>query len=419
MLRDITERKSAEAQLKRSHERIAIAAQAAGQGFWDFDIAANMLRWDDQMFLLYGRSVLDGEQPYALWVNSLHPDDRARSERELQDAIAGGRPFDTEFRIIQPDGAIRHIKSLARVTRNPQGRAVQMFGLNYDVTERNRDSEQLRALNADLEQRVDERTAALAAANVILAQKNEEVEAFVYIVSHDLSAPLVNIQGFASEISRGCSSLEEALRSAALPPDVELSLLSIVREDIVGALRYISAGTTKFQRLTETLLLLSRTGRQDLVLEDADVRKIVDSTILSLRHMIQTSGAELIAEALPAIQADITATGQVFSNLISNALKYLKPGRPGRIVVGGEIGEGVAHYWVRDNGVGIAASAQRRLFQVFQRFHPELAAGDGMGLAIVKRLVERHGGRVWAESEEDVGTTFHFELPAAGAAGPE
>jgi PAS domain S-box-containing protein len=414
IMRDITARKRAEAALKRSHERIAFAAQAAGQGFWEFNVAANTLRWDDQMFQLYGRSILDGEQPYALWVDSLHPEDRERCERELGAAIAGLRPFDTDFRIIHPDGAVRHIQSLARVTRNPGGRAVQMFGINCDITERKRATEQLRALNEELEQRVAERTAALASANVVLEQKNEEVEAFVYIVSHDLRAPLVNIQGFASEILRSCGSLEETLRSAVLRPDIETAVLTILRQDIAGALTYISASTTKFQRLIDTLLLLSRTGKQELRLEEANVRAIVETTISSLRQTIQSGGAEVLVETLPGITGDVTAIGQVFSNLISNALKYSKPGRPARIIVGGQISEGQAHYWVRDNGAGIPASAQRRLFQVFQRFHPDLASGDGMGLAIVKRIVERHGGRVWAESEEDIGTTFHVELPAAG-----
>jgi PAS domain S-box-containing protein len=413
IMRDITERNRADAELKRSHERFAIAAQAAGQGFWDYDLDAKKLQWDPQMFNLYGRSVLDGEQPYALWADSVHPEDRERSERELADAIAGVRPFDTDFRIIQPSGAIRHIKSLARVKRNAEGRAVQMFGLNYDITERKHDTEQLRALNTELEQRVVERTAALAAANDILEQKNEEVEAFVYIVSHDLRAPLANLQGFSSELARSCAGLEETLRQADLKPDIESTVLSIVQEDITGALRYISASTMKFQRLIDTLLLLSRTGKQELRLEPADVRAIVDTTVLSLAQAIQSSGAEVMVEAVPDVTGDITAIGQVFSNLISNALKYLQPGRPGLILVGGHIRDGLAHYWVRDNGAGIPASAQRRLFQVFQRFHPDLASGDGMGLAIVKRIVERHGGRVWAESEEGVGTTFHIELPRA------
>ncbi len=418
IMRDITERHRAVAELKRSHERIAIAAQAAGQGFWEYDIETGTLQWDRQMFHLYGRAISEGKLSYESWADRLHPEDRERCERELREAIAGLRPFNTDFRIIQPNGATRHIKSLARVTRGPEGRAVQMFGLNYDITERKHDTEQLRMLNAELEQRVVDRTAALAAANVILAQKNEEVEAFVYIVSHDLRAPLVNIQGFASEISRSCGELEETLSQAALPSEVETAVLGIVREDIAGALRYISASTTKFQGLIETLLLLSRTGRQELRIEEADVRAIVDSTISSLRQAIQSTGADVVVEALPSIRADITAMGQVFSNLISNALKYSKPGRPGRIVVGGEILEGgLAHYWIRDNGAGIPQSARRRLFQVFQRFHPDLASGDGMGLAIVKRIVERHGGRVWAEGEEDVGTSFHLELPTGACPG--
>ena len=417
VMRDITGRKQADAELKKSHARIAIVAQAAGQGFWDFDIEANTLQWDDQMWNLYGRAKLDGEQPYALWRESLHPDDRRRCETELGDAIAGKCPFDTDFRIIHPNGEIRHIKTLAQVKRGADGRAVKMFGLNYDITERKRATEELHALNSRLEERVAERTAALAAANAILAQKNEEVEAFVYIVSHDLRAPLVNIQGFSNEITQSCGALEETLGGGVLQPDIERQFLNIVRDDIAGALRYISASTTKFQRLIDTLLLLSRTGKQELRFEEANVRAIVEMTVSSLRQTIQGSGATVIVEALPGVTGDVTALGQVFSNLISNALKYLKPGRAGHIVIGGDRSNGVAHYWVRDNGAGIAASAQRRLFQVFQRFHPDLATGDGMGLAIVKRIVERHGGRVWAESEEGVGTAFHLELPVVGGLG--
>jgi signal transduction histidine kinase len=101
----------------------------------------------------------------------------------------------------------------------------------------------------------------------------------------------------------------------------------------------------------------------------------------------------------------------VFSNLIGNSVKYLKPGRPGHIEIGGEREGREAHCWVRDNGAGLPASAKTRLFQVFQRFHPDLAPGEGMGLAIVRRVVERHGGRIWAEGEEGVGSTFHFTLP--------
>jgi signal transduction histidine kinase len=285
------------------------------------------------------------------------------------------------------------------------------FILSAVNAERSQAQKALQRANEELSERVAERTAELASANAVLAQKNEEVEAFVYIVSHDLRAPLVNLQGFSGELERSCGALETTLQTVALQPNTEKTLQTILREDIAGALRYISASTVKFQRLIDALLLLSRTGKQDLRLEDVDVRAVVDTTVLSLRQSVESSSAAVIIEALPAVRGDVTALGQVFSNLISNALKYLQPGRPGRIVIGGESADGAAHYWIRDNGAGIAASSQRRLFQVFQRFHPNLASGEGMGLAIVKRIIERHGGKVWAESEEGVGTTFHFSLP--------
>jgi signal transduction histidine kinase len=132
-----------------------------------------------------------------------------------------------------------------------------------------------------------------------------------------------------------------------------------------------------------------------------------------LRGSIEQSAARIEVGELPDVHGDLTAVGQVFTNLISNAVKYLQPGRAGRIEIAGEEQDELCHFWVRDNGAGLHPNAQRRIFQVFQRFHPELASGEGMGLAIVKRVVERHGGRVWVESEAGTGTTFHVTLPNA------
>ena len=291
--------------------------------------------------------------------------------------------------------------------------SVTGYILSAVSNERTRAREALQRAHSELEHRVDQRTAELAAANAVLAQRNEEVEAFVYIVSHDLRVPLVNLQGFSKELERSCRELEGILQTIPLPASSEQAIQAILEADIAGALRYISASTTKFQRLIDALLLLSRTGNQELRHETIDVRALVDTTILSLRQSIDSSGAEIVVDPVPPAVGDATAIGQVFSNLISNALKYLQPGRPGRLRIGGESTDTISHYWVSDNGVGIPASSQRRLFQVFQRFHPELAPGEGMGLAIVKRIVERHGGKVRAESEQGVGTTFHVTLPAS------
>jgi PAS domain S-box-containing protein len=126
------------------NERFAVASDAAGLAFWSFDIATNMLQWDDRMFQLYGVSRMDGEQPYALWSSSLHPEDKDRCELELTEALNGIRAFDTDFRITHPDGSIRYLRAAARITRDTEGRAVRMFGVNFDITERKRADEQFR-----------------------------------------------------------------------------------------------------------------------------------------------------------------------------------------------------------------------------------------------------------------------------------
>jgi signal transduction histidine kinase len=248
-----------------------------------------------------------------------------------------------------------------------------------------------------------------------LAQKNEEVEAFVYTVSHDLRAPLVNLQGFSRELAASCGELDELLRRAQMPPDVAVGVRSILDEDLPGALRYISASTNKFERLINALLSLSRLGRQEYRHERLDVESLVRATLDSMRLSVERTGVAVEVGPLPKAWGDPTAAGQVFSNLVANALNYLDPDRPGRIEIGGRAEPRMNHYWVRDNGVGIPATARARLFQVFQRFHPDLAPGDGMGLTIVKRIVERHGGKVWVESVENEGTTFHVSLPALEA----
>ncbi len=297
------------------------------------------------------------------------------------------------------------------------------------ASEQRRAAAALRAANDLLERRVAERTHALAEANgelgkanrVLelrtreLATKNEEVEAFVYIVSHDLRAPLVNLMGFSKELELSCAQLGSELASA--PPETRARVRPILEEDLPASLRFIRASAGRFQKLIEALLALSRTGRESYRSEPVDMDRLVGGVLESSQIAIRAAGAIVSLEPLPAALGDATALSQVFANLLGNALKYLQPGRPGRVEIGGRADGARVLFWVRDNGAGIPESARPRLFQVFQRFHPKLAEGEGMGLAIVRRVVERHGGAVTAESTPGGGTTFHVELPAAPVAG--
>jgi light-regulated signal transduction histidine kinase (bacteriophytochrome) len=157
--------------------------------------------------------------------------------------------------------------------------------------------------------------------------------------------------------------------------------------------------------------MLSRTGQQSYRVEALDIESIVATTLATLRQSIETSGARISVGSLPMAVGDATAIGQVFSNLIDNAIKYLDPHRQGVIEIRGGREGAEAHYSVSDNGVGVPETVRVRLFQVFQRFHPDLASGDGIGLAAMKRIVERHNGRIWFESKGDSGSVFHFTLP--------
>lgn len=300
--------------------------------------------------------------------------------------------------------------------------AVTGLALGALSAERRRAEVSLRQANDELESRVQSRTAELVETNAVLerrtaelARKNEEVEAFVYIVSHDLRAPLVNLQGFSRELKHSCDDLDQALSHVEMSKDVAESVRTVLESRITGSLRYIGASVSKFERLIDALLVLSRTGQQEYRFETIDVRNVVEATLASFQQTISASGTRITLGSIPNAKGDVTAVGQVFSNLIDNALKYLEPSRLGEIEIAG-MDEGPSmHYWVRDNGVGVPASAGNRLFHVFQRFHPKLADGDGIGLAAIKRIVERHNGRIWLDRESGIGSTFHFTLPAPSA----
>jgi PAS domain S-box-containing protein len=331
-------------------------------------------------------------------------------QKEMAEAARSGR-YMTDAWMVTPDGERKWSSGVLTAVRNEGGKLTGFIRVARDMTKQKRLEESLERLKADLEIRVEERTRQLESTMVELRYKNQEVEAFVYIVSHDLRAPLVNLMGFARELDGSCASLKSLVEACDLPKAQSGAVFDILDEDMPSAMHFISQSALKFERLIDALLILSRHGRQVYRIVDLDVGEVVANAVATFQQQITEAGAEVKVGGLPSVKADMTALGQVFSNLIGNSLKYRSPERSLKLEVGGAIEEGVVHYWVRDNGLGIAEVSKSRLFQVFQRFHPQQAQGEGMGLAIAHRIVERHGGRIWAESREGEGTTFHFSLP--------
>lgn len=304
------------------------------------------------------------------------------------------------------------------ISKFRDGGRLYLNAILRDVTERVRAEEAIRALNQELEERVKARTAELEETNRQLARKNEENETFVYSVSHDLRSPLVNLEGFSRELSLACEDVKRILTDPAMPADLRARAEAVLGQEVRESIGYIRAGVARLTGIIDALLRLSRVGRVQYEPRPVAVAPIVGRVVQSLRVTADEKGASVSVGPLPDAWTDPLVAEQVFANLIGNALHYLSPDRPGRVEVGSAPGDpGVRTYFVRDNGVGVPAAHQAQLFQAFRRLHPGLAAGEGMGLVMVRRMLERLGGRVWFESAEGEGTTFYFTLPAGPAAG--
>ncbi len=264
----------------------------------------------------------------------------------------------------------------------------------------------LSTLNANLETAVADRTADLRRAN-------EEIQRFAYIVSHDLRSPLVNVMGFTAELESADQELTTFLDAieAERPDLVTKEASYAVREDLPEAIGFIRSSTQKMDRLINAILDLSRQGRRVLVPAPLDMDALLDEIAASLATLAEDHDAEILLEPLPDIVQDRIAVEQIFTNLMENGLKYLRPGVPGRIVVRGRQEGMMAVYEIEDNGRGIRDTDHERIFELFRRSGEQDQRGEGIGLANVRALAYRLGGTVEVRSRFGEGSVFTVTLP--------
>jgi signal transduction histidine kinase len=279
---------------------------------------------------------------------------------------------------------------------------------------------EVRRVNAGLEVTVAERTRELNRkvielddANAQLAQKNEEMESMVYTASHDLRSPLVNIQGFGQRLEKAFGDVNKRLAQDDVPEAVRLSLAKVLGERMPAALGFIKSSSLKMDALINGLLRLSRAGRAQLTIQPLNMNAMLQDIVGTLTIQAQQAGAVVQLADLPPCLADSAQINQVFTNLIDNAIKYRDPTRPLTITVTGRQEGQRVRYDVADTGLGIAEDFQPKVWQLFHRLDPNgPVSGEGLGLTLVQRLLERLHGQITLTSTPGQGSCFRVELPA-------
>ncbi len=383
-IRDITEKKEAEIQLKELSTRLELAVDSADIGIWDWNIKDNDMIWDDRMFEIYELKKGNSYDHFSNWKNIIHPESAQSVEQNMKHALQKGDYTIDEFRIVMPDGRIKHIKMYALIVRDSDMKAIRMVGINMDISQEKEREQEIKLLNEQLEERVQLRTTELL-------QANKDLEAFAYSVSHDLRSPLRHIEGFA-RILHNTSDKEN-------------------RSDQ----RYfnkIFESSDKMQQLINDLLTFSRLGRKELKMVKVDLNYLLKDVIADFEEETRSRDIVWKTSDLPFVKGDPSLLKMVFTNLVSNAVKFTSMKSQAQIEIGSVLlSQHKPQIFVKDNGVGFDMRFVDKLFGVFQRLHSEEQfPGTGIGLANVKRIIHRHKGEIQALGEVDRGATFFITL---------
>jgi PAS domain S-box-containing protein len=384
---DITEQVYAEEILRNDEKRLRDIFEALPQLYWTCrsDGPCDYL---SRQWVVY-TGITESEQLGYGWLQQIHPDDRERTISEWNEKIKSEETFDIEFRIRRYDNVYHWFHTRAVPMRNNDGVIAKWLGSNTDIDTIRKAEAQLINYNKNLEQSVIQRTEQLELAN-------KELEAFSYSVSHDLRAPLRAVHGFTK----------------ILREDYDKSL----DEEGKRICNIISSSAFQMSELIDDLLAFSRIGRSSLNPSLLDMKSMavsIEKELLAQGHRSKVKFKNMILEN---VYGDSNLIKHVWNNLISNAIKYSSKNPFPEITISSTKEDKFVIYSVKDNGVGFDMQYSNKLFGVFQRLHSESEfEGNGVGLAIVQRIVTRHGGKVWAEAEIGKGATFSFSLPVRGS----
>jgi PAS domain S-box-containing protein len=364
---DITERKEMEHALRESEDQLARAQRAAGIGSWNWEPPTGTTSFSGEYFALHG--LAREHDPFTLeaWLACIHPEDRARVDREMQHALQERGTLDIQFRVVWPDGSVHWLAGKGTVFCDDRGQPVRFTGVNFDITSRKEAEQELMRTNEDLKQ-------------------------FAFAASHYLQEPLRIVINYTQLLERRYKAQldDRAAKIIETAVDAALRMERLLR------------GLRDYWQVSD---------RQAIQITNVDLNDVLARTLTDLRAAIAEADAVVTHDTLPVVSAADTPMMQIFQNLIANALKYRSPERQSRIHVSSEQTATEHVITISDNGIGIDPKYAGQVFGLFKRLHGQEYSGSGLGLSICQKIVERFGGRIWVEPNNGSGAAFRFTLP--------
>ena len=380
--KDITIKKRIDEEIKNAKERYDLVTKVTHEAIYDWDLIQNSMEWSDAYATSFGYPIPSLENGLEHWEHQLHADDKEKVVSSLNAALynSSANFWEHEYKLVKANNDIAIVIDRGLITRNKKGIPIRMIGSLQDISELKQNEIALEKLNFNLKLHADE-----------LALSNAELEQFAYIASHDLQEPLRMVTSFLTQLNKKYK--------AQLDPKAQQYIY------------YATDGAVRMRQILLDLLEYSRVGKMDYDLEEIDLNLLLKDIIKLHRDLIGEVDGEILYNKLPVITAAKSPIQRVISNLITNALKYQKKDNKPFIKISVIEDEEFWEVRVSDNGIGIDEQFFDKIFVVFQRLHSkDEYSGTGIGLAICRKIIENHGGKIWVSSKINEGSTFHITI---------
>jgi PAS domain S-box-containing protein len=363
---DITE-------LKETQTKLDIALENGKIGLWEWDLKTDVVNWDERMEKMFNLQSGEFGKTYQAFEDLVHEEDLSHIKSAIKESLEDDKPYETFFRLKSSGNRTKYISSKGVVRKDKYGKPINMSGVSFDVTSLREGTENL-----------------VIKLNEELLRSNKELESFAYVASHDLQEPLRMVTSFTQLLER---QYKERLDATALE-----------------YIHYAVDGANRMYDLINGLLAFSRVNTKGKTFTYVDLNEVADAVMKNLSLQISERNAFVMVTELPVVFADESQMILLFQNLIKNSLKFSD--NPPKIYISSTSDAIYNSISVQDEGLGIEKQYFDKIFQIFQRLHPrDKYEGTGIGLSICKRIVERHGGKIWVESEFGKGSAFNFTLP--------